>query len=319
MLEGFKIERSIYVVKRITQLFPVLLGVSIITFLIIHFIPGDPAEIMLGPRATPENVEKLTKQMGLDKSLLVQYGIFIKDALQGNMGTSIILKESVNTLVSERLPVTLFLVFYASILSLIISLPVAILSALKKDGFIDNSFRGLSIIGLSMPSFWIGILLMILLSIKIQLFPVSGYGEGFLGHLYFLFLPALTVSFMLIPVLVRPLRAKIISVLTSDYILAARARGLQGYKVLILHVLRNAVIGTITILGVNMGWMLGGSVVIETVFSVPGLGQLLINSILSRDYPIIQGLVLTFAVLVIIVNLITDLLYTVLDPRVDLE
>ncbi len=296
-----------------------MFGISIVSFLIIHLIPGDPATIMLGPRATPENVRQLTAQMGLDKPLVDQYAIFLKNLLHGDLGDSILMKASVNSLIGERLGVSFFLIIYASLLSLLISIPVALWSALKRDTLLDNSFRTMSIVGLALPSFWIGILLMLLLSIKLKLFPVSGYGKNFFAHIYYLFLPALTISLSLAPVLTRPLRSKIINVLSAEYIEAARARGLREGSVLLKHVLRNAISGTVTILGVNIGWLLGGSVVIETVFSVPGLGQLLINSILARDYPVIQGLVLVFAVLVIVVNLLTDLCYSVLDPRVDLE
>ncbi|MED4584358.1 ABC transporter permease [Brevibacillus choshinensis] len=308
-----------FVLQRLIQLIPVVFGISVVSFLIIHLIPGDPATIMLGSRATPENVQQITAQMGLDKPLYDQYLIFVKNMVQGDLGTSILLKKSVNTLIGERLGTTFFLVIYASVLSLLVSIPIALWSAMRKDSLIDNGFRTISIIGLAMPSFWIGILLMLLLSIKLKLFPVSGYGKNFFAHIYYLFLPALTIACSLAPVLIRPLRSKIINVFSSEYIEAARARGLGENKIIINHVLRNAISGTVTILGVNIGWLLGGSIVIETVFSVPGLGQLLINSILARDYPIIQGLVLVFAILVIVVNLLTDLCYAILDPRVDLE
>ncbi|MED1954075.1 MULTISPECIES: ABC transporter permease [Brevibacillus] len=314
-----EILRVHFILQRLIQLIPVVFGISIVSFLIIHLIPGDPASIMLGSRATPENVQQLTAQMGLDKPLYDQYLIFLQNLVQGDLGKSILLKQSVNTLISERLGTTFFLVMYASVLSLLVSIPIALWSAMKKDSLLDNGFRTLSIFGLAMPSFWIGILLMLLFSIKIKLFPVSGYGKNFIGHLYYLFLPALTITCSLAPVLVRPLRSKIINVFSSEYIEAARARGLKEHKIILNHVLRNAISGTVTILGVNIGWLLGGSIVIETIFSVPGLGQLLINSILSRDYPIIQGLVLVFAILVIVVNLLTDLCYAWLDPRVDLE
>lgn len=314
-----EILRVHFILQRLIQLIPVVFGISIVSFLIIHLIPGDPASIMLGSRATPENVQQLTAQMGLDKPLYDQYLIFLQNLVQGDLGKSILLKQSVNTLISERLGTTFFLVMYASVLSLLVSIPIALWSAMKKDSLLDIGFRTLSIFGLAMPSFWIGILLMLLFSIKIKLFPVSGYGKNFIGHLYYLFLPALTITCSLAPVLVRPLRSKIINVFSSEYIEAARARGLKEHKIILNHVLRNAISGTVTILGVNIGWLLGGSIVIETIFSVPGLGQLLINSILSRDYPIIQGLVLVFAILVIVVNLLTDLCYAWLDPRVDLE
>jgi ABC-type dipeptide/oligopeptide/nickel transport system permease component len=308
-----------FVIKRFIQLLPVLFGISIVSFLMIHLIPGDPATIMLGARANPDSVKQLTMQMGLDKSMFDQYLIFIKNVFHGQLGDSILMKASVNALIGERLGTTVFLIVYASLLSLLISIPVALFSALHKDKTIDNGIRTFSVFGLAMPSFWVGILLMLLLSIKLKWFPVSGYGKGFFAHIYYLFLPALTISFSLVPVLIRPLRSKIISVLNTEFVEAARARGLKESTVIVKHVLRNAVSGTVTILGVNMGWLLGGSVVIETVFSVPGLGQLLINSISARDYPVIQGLVIVFAFLVIVVNLLTDLCYSLLDPRVDLE
>ncbi|RXT07906.1 ABC transporter permease [Ammoniphilus sp. CFH 90114] len=313
------IVRLQYIIKHLFQLIPVLLGVSIITFLLIRMIPGDPALVMLGPRATPENIARLTVQMGLDQPMLTQYITYIRNVFSGDLGDSIIIRQPVFTLISERLGVTIFLVVYAAFLSVVISIPISLWSALRRNGVVDSSFRAASIIGLSMPSFWIGILLMLLFSIKVKWFPVSGYGDNFLQHLYHLTLPALTVSFSLSPVLIRPLRSKMISILSSDFIESARARGLSSWQVVIKHALRNAVIGMVTILGVNVGWLLGGSVVIETIFSLPGLGQLLINSILTRDYPVIQGLVLIFATLVILVNMLTDLVYTILDPRVHLE
>jgi len=312
------IGRLQYLVKHLMQLVPVLLGISVITFFLIRMIPGDPAHILLGPRATPEAVQQLTERMGLDQPVLTQYLIYMKNLFQGELGHSIIIQQPVSTLIFERLDVTVFLVLYTTVLSVLISVPVAMWSAVKKDGLLDNGFRAASIVGLSMPSFWVGILLMLFLSIKVKLFPVSGYGSTFAEHLRHLFLPALTISFSLAPVLIRPLRTKIISILASEFVEAARARGIRESKVLLKHVLRNAMLGTVTILGVNVGWLLGGSVVVETVFSIPGLGQLLINSILTRDYPVIQGLVLVFAALVIIVNLLTDILYTILDPRVKL-
>ena len=313
------IGRLQYAVKHIVSLVPVLLGISIITFFMIRLIPGDPAQIMLGPRANPETVQRVTERMGLDQPLPNQYLIYMQNLFQGNMGDSIIIQQPVLTLIGERLDVTLFLVIYTTILSVLISVPIAMWSAVRKDSLLDNGFRAASITGLSMPSFWIGILLMLLLSIKVKLFPVSGYGNTFTEHLRHLFLPALTISFSLTPVLIRPLRTKIITILSAEFVEAARARGIKESQVMIKHVLRNAVLGTVTILGVNVGWLLGGSVIVETVFSVPGLGQLLISSILTRDYPVIQGLVLVFAALVIVVNLLTDILYTILDPRVKLE
>lgn len=313
------IGRLQYAVKHIVSLVPVLLGISIITFFMIRLIPGDPAQILLGPRANPETVQRVTERMGLDQPLPNQYLIYMQNLFQGNMGDSIIIQQPVLTLIGERLDVTLFLVIYTTILSVLISVPIAMWSALRKDSLLDNGFRAASITGLSMPSFWIGILLMLLLSIKVKLFPVSGYGNTFTEHLRHLFLPALTISFSLTPVLIRPLRTKIITILFAEFVEAARARGIKESQVMIKHVLRNAVLGTVTILGVNVGWLLGGSVIVETVFSVPGLGQLLISSILTRDYPVIQGLVLVFAALVIAVNLLTDILYTILDPRVKLE
>lgn len=298
---------------------PVLFGISIVTFLMIHLIPGDPATILLGTRATPEMIERLTVRWGLDKPLYEQYMLFLKNLFHGHLGDSVVTQATVNQLIGERIGTTFFLSIYASFISIVITVPVALWSALKKDSMIDNGARIFSITALTMPSFWLAILFMMLFSIKLKWFPVSGYGEGFFGHLHYLFLPAFTIAIGQSSIMINPLRNKLISVLNSEYIEAARARGLTEVRVVVKHVLRNALSVTITLLGVNMGWLLSGSVIVETVYSIPGLGQLLVNSINSRDYAVVQGLVLVFGLLVIVVNFLTDLCYSLLDPRVDLE
>lgn len=308
-----------YLGKRLLQMVPVLFGVTLAVFFMVHLIPGDPITILLGPRASPENVARLTAALGLDRPLWTQYLLFLQNLLRGDLGDSIIRRMPVLTLIIERLGATFFLLGYAMVMALLITVPASILAALRRNRLPDHAVRTFSLVGFVMPPFWVGLILMLLLSIKWKLVPLSGYGTGFIGHLRHLFSPALTIALSLAAILIRSLRAKIISVMQADFVDTARAKGVPERRVMIAHVLRNSLISTVTILGVNVGWLLGGTVVVESVFSVPGLGQLLIQSIFSRDYPVVQGLTLFLAFMVMVINLTTDLVYTLLDPRVDYE
>ena len=221
-------------------------------------------------------------------------------------------------LVLERLPETLSLVVYSALLEVIITVPLAILASRKKDRAADQVIRGGTLLTLAMPSFWVGIIFMMLFSLRLGLFPVSGYGEDFLDRLYHLFLPSLTVALSLSAILIRSLRSSIVADTLPHFVDTARAKGLSEPRIMLKHILRNALISTVTILGVNIGWLIGGTVVIENIFAIPGLGALMLSSIGGRDYPMVQGITLVFAILVVGVNILTDLTYAIIDPRVRL-
>ncbi len=304
--------------RRLLQLIPVALGITIVVFLMLRLIPGDPVRIMLGPRATPEGIASLERSLGLDKPLWQQYLYFVRNLVQGDLGRSLLYRQPVRDLVLERLPATLFLVVYSAALAVTITLPLAVLAARRKDRSVDQVIRGGTLLTLAMPSFWVGIIFMLFFSLKLDLFPVSGYGDTFLDRLYHLFLPALTIALSLSAILIRSLRSSIIDVARADFVDTARAKGLHERRIMAKHILRNALISTVTILGVNIGWLIGGTVVIEQIFAIPGLGQLMLSSISGRDYPMVQGITLVFAVLVVSVNILTDLTYAIIDPRVRL-
>jgi len=307
-----------YILVRLLQLIPVALGITIVLFFIIRAIPGDPAAIRLGIRATPEGIANLRREMGLDKPIFVQYVIFLRDVVTFKLGRSVIYDIPVVELIRARLPVTLFLAVYATILSVLITVPLALMAAVQKDKWPDHLIRGGFMVVLGMPQFWIGVLFLIIFSLKLGIFPVSGFGQNFKDHVVHLFLPALTLSLAQAALLVRTLRSDIIGVLRADYVDFARAKGLQERMVMVRHILRNALIPTVTILGLNVGYLVGGTVVIEKVFAIPGMGTLMLEAIFARDYSLVQGITLCFAAMVILINLATDLVYSVLDPRVTL-
>ena len=308
-----------YIARRLAQMAPVVVGITLVVFFMLRLVPGDPAVIMLGNRATPENVARLRKSVGLDKPLIVQYGYFMKNVAKGDLGESIFYRQPVLGLILARMPKTLFLLGYATLIALLVTVPLGTISALNKDRWPDQLVRGFLLISLAMPSFWVGLMLLLLFSVKWRIFPTSGYGEGFIGHLYALFLPAFTLALAMSAVLVRTLRNAILEVLAADYVRTARAKGLPSRTINVWHVLRNSALSTVTVLGVYIAFLVGGTVILETVFAVPGIGQLLIKAIFSRDYPIIQGATLLFGCIVIVVNLLTDLSYALLDPRVSYD
>jgi peptide/nickel transport system permease protein len=310
------LDRLSYVGVRLLQMIPTAIGATIIVFFMVHLIPGDPARTMLGVHATDQAVAQLHHQWGLDKPLPQQYIAFMGRLLHGDLGDSFFFGEPTRDLVVERLPATLFLIGYSVVLAVFISVPLAMLAALRKDRPADHAVRVVPLVGLGMPSFWLGIMLILLFALKLKLFPVSGYGSGFAGHLWALFLPSLTIAIALSPILIRSLRASLLNVLESDYVTTARSKGLPERRVLVRHALRNAVISTVTVLGINIGFLIGGTVVVEKVFALPGVGALLIDAINQRDFTVVQGVTLFFAILVVIVFLLTDLVYSLLDPRV---
>jgi peptide/nickel transport system permease protein len=307
-----------FILWRPLQLVPVLLGVSLISFLLVHAIPGDPVRILLGTRATAAVIEATRAQYGLDQPLALQYVYFLKNLAAGEFGKSIIFKVGIPKLVVSRIVPTLFLLGYAILLSVVIAIGLAVLAALYRGRLADQLVRVYSTAGLGLPAFWLGIVLIILFSIQLGLFPVSGYGETPLDHLHHLFLPALTIALALSPVLIRNLRASLLAEMEADYVKAARSRGLSEAKIFRRHVFRNSLIPTITLLGVNVGWLIGGTVVVEQVFSVPGLGSLMVSSIFARDYLVVQVVTLAFALAVILTNFLVDIVTVALDPRIKL-
>jgi len=308
--------RMTFVFRRLALLVPTAIGVTIITFFMVHLIPGDPAVTVLGQHATPATVALLHHQWGLDKPLAEQYWLFMDRLVHGNLGESLYYQVPVWGLITSRLPATLWLLCYAAVIAIVISVPLAVLAASRKDAIRDHVVRVVPLLGLGMPAFWFGLILQTWLGTKLRLFPVTGYGQGFVGHVHTMFLPSLTVAVALCPVLIRSLRASMLNVLGADFITTARAKGVPAPRLLVRHVLRNAVIPAVTVLGINIGYLIGGTLIVEQVFAVPGIGSLMIGAILQRDFPIVQGVALVFGVLVVLVNLLTDVAYAALDPRV---
>jgi len=307
-----------YAGKRFLQVLPALFGISLVVFFLVHAIPGDPADVILGQRATDERVKAIHHLLGIDRSLPVQYFSFLNHLVHGSLGTSFYNNTSVTSLIAGRLSATLFLMFGGIILALLISLPLAILAASKEGAVRDQVVRVVPIIGLGMPQVWIGIELILLFGLKVHLFPVSGFGDTFLQHLRSTFLPSLSIAIGLSPILIRSLRAAMLEILEADFVLTAKAKGIGRSRVMLSHVVRNAVIASVTVLGVNIAYLVGSTVIVERVFAIPATGSLMIDAISQRDYPIVQGVTIFFAVVVVTVNLLADLIHAALDPRVAL-
>lgn len=309
-----------YIVRRLIQMTPALVGITLFAFLLIQLIPGDPVQIMTGGRASPETVAATREKFGLDKPLHIQYLIFLRNLSRGDLGTSITQRGApIIQLVGDRLGPSAFLLTYSALMAIVLTIPLAMYSAQHAEQPMDHAIRVGGMVTLSMPSFWLALLLILLFGLVLDWLPMAGWGEGFFGHLKFLFLPSLAIALYLAPMLIQSLRASLLDVMQADYIEAARAKGLSSTRIMLKHVLRNGLIPTVTILAVNVGWLIGGAVVIETVFSIPGLGRLLVQSVLYRDYPTVQGLTLVFGVLVMAINLLADVSYAIIDPRVVYE
>jgi peptide/nickel transport system permease protein len=305
----------LHVLRRLAQIVPTIVLVSILIFVLMRLLPGDPALAMLGDRATPQSLAYLRHDMGLDRSFAYQFSIYLVHTAEGRFGDSVTMHVPVGLLILQRLPVTLMLTTYASILAILIAVPLAFMAALRPDGLADAIIRMTAQLGLSMPVFYVGLVLLIVLAAGLHLFPVGGIGEGFFSDVYYLFLPALTLAFSLAAILMRNLRAALIEVLNAEFITFATAKGLRRSVVLGRHVLRNAAVSTITLFGLQIGSLVGGAVITESVFGIPGVGRLMIDSIFARDYAVVQGLTIVLAVMVSLVFLFTDTLQSLLDPR----
>jgi peptide/nickel transport system permease protein len=310
------VHRTTYIAGRLAQIVPTLLSISVIVFLLVHVLPGGPIAALLGDKASDEAIARITSQYGLDQPLWIQFGKFVGALSRGDLGESLAFRVPVARLIAERLPVTLMLTAMAGVLALVLAVPLAFVAALNRNRWPDLLIRSLFQIGLSSPIFYVGLILLTLFAAQLRLFPVGGYGETLSERLYHLFLPALTLALSLSAVVMRNLRAAVIAVLEADYVDFARAKGLPNRIIFGRHVLRNALISTVTIVGLHLGELLGGAVITETVFAVPGVGRLMVDSIFARDYPVIQGLTLVLAVLVSLAFLATDLIHMALDPRI---
>jgi peptide/nickel transport system permease protein len=307
-----------YLARRALHALLVLFIVTLAAFLLIHLVPGDPVRITLGAHAPPDAVQRVRHELGLDRSLAAQFGSFLTGIPQGDFGTSINTQRPVGEIILPRILPSVFLLVYGTLISLIVAVPLGIFSALYRNRPPDHGIRVVATVGLAMPSFWFALLLVEVFSLHLGLFPVSGYGTGFFGHLESLTLPAITIGIYLAPLIIRTLRSSLIETLSTDFITSARARGFAETRVIGKHALRNALIATITILAINIGYLISGSVVIENVFGIPGLGSLLVSAIQMRDFPTVSALTLLFGALVILVNLLADLSYAVVDPRIRL-
>lgn len=305
-----------YIVRRILQIIPVLLVVSVLIFLMLRLIPGDPARLMLGDKAKEAAVVALREKLGLNRPLPEQYFLFMKRLLVGDLGTSLTYQRPVAELLAARLPITISLTLASTFLSLLFSFPLGYFAAKHKDKAGDQVVRASALVAIAMPSFWVALLLMIVFCVKLHWLPVGGWGSNFLERARSLILPAFTQSLMTTALLMRNIRNSVVDISVMDYVDFARSKGITDRAVRDRHIFRNALISTVTLLAMRMAYMLGGSVIIETVFSLPGLGKLMVDSIFGRDYTVVQSLVFLFALMVLVINLITDVIYSLLDPRV---
>jgi len=313
---------SKYVLRRLLLLVPTLLGVSLITFSLMHLTSGDPATAILGMDATPEKVAYVEQKYGLDKPLPLQYLLWLSKVVRGDLGTSIVHNEPVLEIILRRIPITFQLALFSMVISLAISLPAGVVSAAKKDSWFDNLARLLAFWGVSTPNFWLGLLLIIVFGVLLEVLPIFGFVSVFahpLEGLRHMLLPAITLGTALAAMVTRMTRSSLLEVLHQDYIQTARSKGLRERIVVLKHGLKNALIPVTTVVGLQLGYILGGSVLTETVFALPGLGRLMVNSIFHRDYPVVQGSVLVYALIFVLVNLVVDVLYSYLDPRIRLN
>jgi len=317
----------------------VLLGVSLVVFFMVRAIPGDPAQIILGQQATQEQVQQLRVHMGLDKPVIVQYALFLKDAVTGNLGASIATGRPVTTELLVRFPATLELTAFAMLVAILVGVPVGVISAVKQYSILDKVTSVIALAGISMPIFWLAMILIVIFGVKLELLPfpgrlssglsiqaftglvlvdslLSGNFAGFWDGLKHLIMPALALGTIPMAVVMRMTRSSMLEVMNEDYVRTARAKGVVPWRVVFKHALRNAMLPTVTVIGLQVGLLMGGAIVTETIFSWPGVGQIAYESINRRDYAMIQGVVLYGALLFVLVNLLVDILYAVLDPRV---
>jgi ABC-type dipeptide/oligopeptide/nickel transport system permease component len=307
-----------YIAHRVALAIVVLFGLLVATFFIIHLVPGDPVTIVLAGHGTPATIAETRHQLWLDRSLPDQFWLYLSHTLQGHFGTAFTLNAPVGELIGQRVAPSAIMIGYGILVSLVIGVPLAIIAALRPNGLLDNAIRLATTFTFAMASFWLGLMLSLLLGLKLHLFPVSGYETGIGGIFRTLTLPALTLGLGLSAVVVRTLRSSLLEVLGSEYVDAARSRGLSELRVVGKHAMRNAIMSTITILSVNVGFLIGGTFVLEQVFQIPGVGSLLLQGVQKRDYQLVQALALLSGAAVVLVALAADILQAYIDPRVRL-
>lgn len=310
-----------YIIRRLLEMLIVLFGVTVAVFIMLKLTPGDPATAILGVQATPEEVARVRYALGLDQPWYVQFGIWFTNLLQGDLGVSYISKKPVTELIATRFPVTLELTIFALLLAMLFGIPAGVISAARRYTVLDYTITSLSLFGVSMPTFWFAILLILLFSLYLGWLPASGYvpwRRGVAPHLRSLIMPGISLGLFLMGSLARFSRASMIETLVKDYVRTANAKGLAPRVVLWRHALKNALIPTVTVLGIQFGALLGGAIITEQVFAFPGVGAMLLTAVNQRDFPVVQGLTLVIAVAFTLTNLLVDLLYTWLNPRIRL-
>jgi len=331
-----------YVIKRLLQIIPVVLGVTLIAFALIHLAPGDPVRTMLGQHATQQEINEIRAKYGLDQPLYIQYFMWLGDVIQGDLGRSILSHEQVTTEIASRFPNTIELAIAAMIFAILIGVVAGIISATKQYSVADYSVMGIALFGISMPVFWLGIMLMMIFGVFLGWLPIGGRidllipfhsitgfmvidsiitlnGAALLSVFEHLILPAIALGTIPMAIIARTTRSSMLEVLRQDFIRTERAKGLSEWKVIYKHAIRNAMVPVVTVIGLNFGLLLSGAILTETVFSWPGVGRLVVDAVYARDYPLVIGCILIFALVFVLVNLITDLLYTYIDPRIHYE
>jgi peptide/nickel transport system permease protein len=308
-----------YMVKRILATIPVMAVVALFVFSLLRLTPGDPAAVIAGDYASPQDVERIRQKLGLDKPLHVQFGVWMSQVLRGDLGTSIFSGMPVTTLIGQRLEPTLALTMFTMIIAVVTAIPLGVVAAWKAGTWVDRGVMMFAVAGFSLPVFFLGFVLMYSFAIQLHALPVQGYvkvSQGFLPFIKHLILPALTLGLVYMALLARMTRASMLEVLKEDYIRTAQAKGAKSGAVLIRHALKNAALPVVTIIGVGFALLIGGAVVTESVFAIPGLGRLTVDAILHRDYPVIQGIILVVSAAYVLINLLVDLSYVFLDPRI---
>ncbi|NBO12105.1 MAG: ABC transporter permease [Betaproteobacteria bacterium] len=308
-----------YIVRRLVATVPAIAVVAVLVFMLLRLTPGDPAAILAGDAASPEQIAQIRANLGLEQPLLIQFGIWLKQMAMGDLGESFYFKIKVIDLIGQRLEPTVSLAALTIVIAVLVSVPLGVLAAWRFGGWFDRVLMGFSVMGFSVPVFVLAYLLIWLLSVKLGWFPVQGYkriADGFGPYLYHLLLPAVTLSVIYIALIARVTRASVLEALGEDYIRTARAKGLVESQVLIRHALANAAIPIVTVIGIGIALLIGGVVVTESVYAIPGLGRLTVDAVLARDFPTIQGVILFFSLVYVLVNLLVDLSYVFFDPRI---
>jgi peptide/nickel transport system permease protein len=309
----------IFIIRRLIATIPVMGVVALFVFLLLHLSPGDPATVIAGDYASPADIARIRAQLGLDQPLYIQFTNWLAQLLRGDLGVSIFSNLPVSQLILQRVEPTLSLAFLTLFLAIVVAVPLGILAAWKAGTWIDRTVMAFSVLGFSTPVFVLGYALIYIFSLKLGLFPVQGFAsitDGLMPFLHRLVLPSITLSVILIALFARITRASILEILNEDYIRTARAKGLGDAHILSRHALPNAAVPIVTVIGIGFALLIGGVVVTESVYNIPGLGRLTVDAVLRRDYPVIQGIILVFSALYVLINLIVDILYVALDPRI---